>query len=64
MGGGGGWGVQGEFFHTFEQKSSHYVFIEVHNQLQFTCQADIVTDSNLTPSIALLVHPTLHSGLS
>ena len=30
MGGGGGWGAEGEFFHTFEQKSSHCVFTKVH----------------------------------
>ena len=39
------------------------LFIEVYNQPQFTCQADIVTDSSSTPSVALLVHPsgTVHS---
>ena len=30
-GGGGGWGAEGGFFHTFEQKSSHCVFIEVQS---------------------------------
>ena len=30
VGGGGGWGAEGGFFHTFEQKSSHCVFIEVN----------------------------------
>ena len=29
MGGGGGWGAEGRFFHTLEQKSNHYVPIEV-----------------------------------
>ena len=63
VGGGGGWGAVGGFFHTFEQKSSHYVFIEVHSQSQFTCQAGTVADSSLIPSVALLVHPrgTIHS---
>ena len=57
VGGGGKWGAKGGFFHTFEQKSSHCVFIEVHRQPQFTCQAGTVADSSLTPSVALLVHP-------
>ena len=59
----GGWGVEGGFFHTFEQKSSHCVFIEVHRQPQFTCQAGTVAGSSLTPSAALLVHlrGTTHS---
>ena len=63
VGDGGGWGAKGRFFHTFEHKSSHCVFIEVHRQPQFTCQADVVTDSSLTPSVALLVCPrgTTHS---
>ena len=67
-----GWGecgAVGGFFHTFEQKSSHCVFIEMHRQPQFTCQTGTVTDSNLTPSVALLhgaprgITCTLHSGL-
>ena len=64
---GGGWGEQwgaiGGFLRTFERKSSHCVFIEVHRQPQFTCQAGTVADSSLTPSIALLVCPrgTTHS---
>ena len=63
---GGQWGgrrAEGGFFHAFEQKSSHCVFIEVHKQLQFTCQVDMVTDSSLIPSVALLVFPsgTAHS---
>ena len=63
MGGGGGWGAKGGFFHTFEQKSSHCVFIEVHKHPQFTCQADTAADSSLTLSVALLMHPrgTTHS---
>ena len=62
VGGGGGWGAEGGFFYTFEQKSSHCVFIEVHRQPRFTCQAGKVADSSLTPSVALL-HPrgTTHS---
>ena len=62
-GGGGGWGAIGGFFHTFEQKSSCCVFIEVHRQPQFTCQASTVADSSLTPNVALLVCPrgTTHS---
>ena len=31
-GGEGGWGAEGWSFHTFERKSSHRVFIEVHRQ--------------------------------
>ena len=59
MGGGwGGWGAEGRFFHTFEHKSSHCVFLDVHKQPVFTCQADTVADSSLTPSVALLVHPS------
>ena len=63
MGGGGGWGAVGGFFHTFEQKSSHCAFIEVHRQPQFTYQAGAVADGSLIPSVALLVHPrgTTHS---
>ena len=62
MCGGGGWGAEGRLFHTFKQKSNHCVFIEVHKQPQLTCQADKVADSNLTPSVALLVHPVaLHT---
>ena len=57
-GGGGRWGTEGGFFHTFEQKSSHCVFIEVHKQPQFTCQANTVAGSSLTPSVALLVVPS------
>ena len=62
-GGGGGWGAVGRFFHTFEQKSSHCVFIEVHRQPQFTCQAGTVADNSLIPSVALLMCPrgTTHS---
>ena len=59
-----GWvGAVGGFFHTFEQKSSHCVFIEVHRQPQFTCQAVTVADGSLIPSVALLVRPrgTTHS---
>ena len=63
VGGGGGWGAVGRLFHTFEQKSSHCVFIEVHRHPQFTCQAGTVADGSLIPSVALLVHPrgTTHS---
>ena len=59
----GRWGAVGGFFHTFELKSSHCVFIEVHRQPQFTFQAGKVADSSLTPSVALLVRPrgTTHS---
>ena len=53
---GGGWAREG-FFHTFEQKSSHCVFTEVHRQPQFTCQAGTVADSSLVPSVAYLVRP-------
>ena len=44
-------------------ENSHCVFIEVHKQPQFTCQADTVTGSSLTPSVVLLVCPsgTAHS---
>ena len=60
---GGWWGAVGGFFCTFEQKSSRCVFIEVHRQPQFTCQAGTVADSSLTPNVALLVCPrgTTHS---
>ena len=58
-------GTVGGFFRTFEQKSSHCVFIiiRVHRQPQFTSQAGTVADSSLTPSVALLVRPrgTTHS---
>ena len=59
MSGGGGWGAIGRFLRTFEQKSSHCVFIEVHRQTQ----AGTVADSSLIPSVALLVCPrgTTHS---
>ena len=53
VGGGGGWGAVGGFFLTFEQKSSHCVFIDVHRQPQFTCQAGTVADGSLIPSVAL-----------
>ena len=33
------------------------MFTEVQKWSQFICQADKVADSNLTPSVALLVHP-------
>ena len=36
---------------------SHCVYIEIHQQPQFTCQTNMVTDSSLTPSVALLVCP-------
>ena len=60
---GGGWGAESGFLCTFEQKSSHCVFIEEHRQPQFTCQVGTVADSSLTPSVALLVSPrgTAHS---
>ena len=63
VGGGGGWGAVGGLFHTFEQKSSHCVFIEVHSHPQFACQAGTVADGSLIPSVALLVCPrgTTHS---
>ena len=57
-GNGGGWGAESGFFHTFDWKSSHCVSTEVHKHPQFTCQADTVTGSSLTPSVALLVHPS------
>ena len=62
MGGGGRLGAESGFFHTFDWKSSHCVSIEVHKQPQFTCQANMVTGSSLTPSVVLLVHPsgTIH----
>ena len=52
VGGGGGWGAKGGFFHTFDWKSSHCVSTEMHMQPQFTCQAETVTGSSLTPSVA------------
>ena len=58
MGGGEGWGAEDRFFHIFDWKSSHCVSVEVHQQPQFTLQADTVTGSNLTPSVALLVYPS------
>ena len=63
VGGGGGWGAAGGFFHTFEQKSSRCVFIEVHRHPQFTCQAGTVADGSLILSVALLVRHrgTTHS---
>ena len=63
VGGGGRWGAEGGFFHTFDWKSSHCVSTEAHKHSQFTCQANTVTSSSLTPSVALLVHPsgTAHS---
>ena len=60
-----GWkmGSQREVLPTLEQKRSHSVLIEEHKQPQFTCQADTIANSSLTPSVALLVHPsgTVHS---
>ena len=53
----GGWGDEGGLLQTLVQKSSHCVFIEVHRQQQFTCQAATVADSSFTPSLALLVRP-------
>ena len=44
-------------YHTLEQKGSHCVLIEVQKQPQCTCQAETVSETSLTPSIALLVHP-------
>ena len=60
---GAGGEAEGGFFHTFEQKSSYCVFIEVYKQPQFTCQGDTVACSGLTSSVALLVQPsgTVHS---
>ena len=58
MDGGDRWGAEGRFFHIFDWKSSHCVSIEVHKQPQFSLQADTVTGSNLTPSVALLVYPS------
>ena len=58
------WGVGGKpKVGSFKQKSSHCVFIEVHKQSQFTCQAGMVADSSLIPRVALLVCPrgTTHS---
>ena len=42
-------------FEHIRLKLSHCVSIEVHKQPQFTClaMADMVTDSSLTPSVAL-----------
>ena len=54
LGGRGGWGAEAGLFHTFEQKSSHCLLIEVYKQPQ----ADTVADSSLTPSLALLAHPS------
>ena len=56
-----GWVAVGGFFHTFEQKSSHCVFIEVHRQPQFTCQAGTVADGSLIPSVAVRPRGTAHS---
>ena len=50
---------EGGFFYTFEQKSSQYMIIEVYKQPQFTCQVDTVAGSSFTPSVALLVHPSV-----
>ena len=58
VGVGGRWGAKGRFFHTFDWKSSHCVSTEAHKHPQFTCQADTVTSRSLTPSVALLVHPS------
>ena len=58
VGGGGGRGAKGGYLNTFDQKSSNCVFSEVHKQPQFICQADTVTGSSLTPSVALLVCPS------
>ena len=56
-GGGGCWGAESGFFCTLKQKSSHCVFITVHKQPQFTCQANTVADSSLKPIVVLLVRP-------
>ena len=44
-------------------KAAIVCLLKCTKQLQFTCQADTVTGSSLTPSVALLVHPsgTAHS---
>ena len=39
------------------------VFIEVHKQRQFTCQADTVAGSSLIPSVALLARAAEQGGL-
>ena len=53
-------GSEGGSYHALRQKikSSHCIFTEVHKQSQFTSKANALTDSNLTPSVALLVHPS------
>ena len=38
VGGGGGWGAEGGFFHTLEQKSNHCVLIEALKHAQLTYQ--------------------------
>ena len=58
VGNGGRWGVKDKFFHTFEQKSSRCVFMEVHKHPRFTFQADTVAGSSLMPRVALLVRPS------
>ena len=40
------------------------MFIEVHRYSQFTCQAGTGAESSLTPSVALLVHPSAEVRLS
>ena len=49
MGGGGGRGAEGGFFHTLEQKSSHCVLMEGQKAVQCTCQAEMVIGSSFTP---------------
>ena len=53
-----GWEPKVGSYIYFNKKSSHCVFIEVHKQPQFTCKADMVADSSLIASVALLVYPS------
>ena len=58
---GGGELKAGSFIHL--NRKAAIVFIEVHREPQFTCQASTVAESSLTPSVVLLMRPrgTTHS---
>ena len=58
----GGWGAEGRFLHTLEQKSNHCVLMKVKKGAQCTDQAKKAVGSSFIPSVALLTRPsgTIH----
>ena len=53
----GGRELKAGSFIRLNRKAAIDVSIEVHKQPHFTCQANTVAGSSLTPSAELLVHP-------